>query len=100
MVDQTWWLLHLDLIPMVVGPISAATAVYEPFAVALAASVTAPIPATVVLGRHAAANRSIPGDREILKYVGERLTRHGPEVALYFSGSMDSATQINMGSLK
>jgi hypothetical protein len=81
---------------MVVGPISAATAVYEPFAVALAASVTASIAATVVLGRHAAANRSIPEDREILKYVGEQLTRHGPKVALYFSGSIDSAYQINM----
>jgi len=96
MVDQTWRLLHLDLIPMVVGPISAATAVYEPFAVALAASVTASIAATVVLARHAAANRSIPGDREILKYVGEQLTRDGPQVALYFSGSIDSAYQINM----
>jgi hypothetical protein len=55
MVDQTWRLLHLDLIPMVVGPISAATAVYEPFAVALAASVTASIAATFVLSRHAVA---------------------------------------------
>jgi len=96
MVDQTWRLLHLDLLPMIVGPISAATGVYEPFAAALAASVTAAIVAVAVLGRHAAANRSIPGEREVLKYVGDRLARLGPEVALYFSGSIDSAYQINM----
>lgn len=94
--DHTWRLLHLDLPPMILGAVGAITGVYAPLGVALVLVLVAALIGIAILSRHAVAGRHIPDDREILKYVGQQLGRHEPEVALYFSGSIDSAYQIDM----
>jgi len=50
----------------------------------------------VVMAGHARRNRHL-GDRAwVLATVNERIREHRPEVVLYFSGSNDSAYQVNM----
>ncbi|WP_068758358.1 glycerophosphotransferase [Thermobifida cellulosilytica] len=83
--------------PLVAGGIGFA-ATHDPVYAAGGAllSVAGILVAAVVLAPFLLSSNRIPGTGKVLKYVQQWLREYRPEVILYFSGSADSAYQINM----
>jgi hypothetical protein len=94
--DHVRTILYLDTLPVAGGLVAVITA---DFAWALAGAglaLAAGVACCVIMAGHARRNRHL-GDRgRVLAAVRERIREHRPEVVLYFSGSIDSAYQVNM----
>ncbi len=84
-------MLHLD-VPVLAGALFGLWAGVGGLAVAYALGLTA----TALMVRHAVRNRHLADEDRIFDVVNRRLAEQRPEVALYFSGSPDSAYQANM----
>ncbi|WP_234042558.1 hypothetical protein [Streptomyces marianii] len=89
-------MLHLD-IPAMAGVIVAAATGYDVVGYAgTAASVALGLLYTVALVPYLRRRRRVPSGPAVLKAVQKWLGEYQPTVALYFSGSEDSAYQVNM----
>ncbi|MEE1753470.1 hypothetical protein [Streptomyces sp. SP18CS02] len=89
-------MLHLD-IPAMAGVIVAAGTGRTVFAYAgVAATIVLGLLYTAVLVPYLRRKRRVPAAPAVLKAVGAWLREYQPTVALYFSGSDDSAYQVNM----
>ncbi|MEU0274542.1 hypothetical protein [Streptomyces sp. NPDC006307] len=89
-------MLHLD-IPAVAGVIIAAATGENTVAYAgVAATLALGLLYTLVLVPYLRRGRRVPAAGAVLKAVGTWLGEYQPTVALYFSGSDDSAYQVNM----
>jgi hypothetical protein len=84
-------MLHLD-VPVLVGALFGLWAGVGGLVVAYALGLAA----TGLMARHALRNRHLADDDRVFAVVNRRLAELAPEVALYFSGSADSAYQANM----
>ncbi|MFF8829565.1 hypothetical protein [Streptomyces sp. NPDC015131] len=89
-------MLHLD-IPAMAGVIAAVATGREAIGYAgVATTLALGLLYTLVLVPHLRRRRRVPGAGAVLKAVGTWLGEYQPTVALYFSGSDDSAYQVNM----
>ena len=84
-------MLHLD-IPIVVSSLFSVRAGLSGMATAYVLGLVA----AGVMARHALRNRHLSDEDRLFDLVNRRLAELRPEVALYFSGSLDSAYQANM----
>ncbi|MDN3355489.1 hypothetical protein [Actinomadura sp. DC4] len=84
-------MLHLD-VPVLAGALFGVGAGLGGLAVAYALGLAA----AGLMVRHALRNRHLADEDRIFDVVNRRLAELRPEVALYFSGSPDSAYQANM----
>lgn len=83
--------------PLVAGGIGFAVTDHPGYAAAGALlSAAALLVSAAVLAPFLLSSRRIPGPARVLKFVQEWLKDYRPEVIVYFSGSADSAYQINM----
>ncbi|MFE7772832.1 hypothetical protein ACFU5O_02825 [Streptomyces sp. NPDC057445] len=89
-------MLHLD-IPATAGVvIAAATGAYVVGYVGTAVTIGLGLLYTAALVPYLRRNRRVPSAPAVLKAVQKWLSEYQPTVALYFSGSEDSAYQVNM----
>jgi hypothetical protein len=88
---HTRTMLHLD-VPVLAGALFGVWIGVGGLVVAYALGVTA----ALLMARHALRNRHLGNEDRIFDVVNARLAELSPEVALYFSGSPDSAYQANM----
>jgi hypothetical protein len=84
-------MLHLD-VPVLAGALFGVWAGVGGLAVAYALGLVA----AGLMVRHALRNRHLSDENRVFEVVNRRLAELRPEVALYFSGSPDSAYQANM----
>ncbi|MFC7648886.1 hypothetical protein ACFQX6_56985 [Streptosporangium lutulentum] len=89
-------MLHLD-VPVVVGALISLVARHGVVALGgLVIAFAAGLSAVTVMACHARRNRHLGDKERILRLVADEVTRHLPEVVLYFSGATDCMYQINM----
>ncbi|GAA1105919.1 glycerophosphotransferase [Nocardiopsis composta] len=89
-------LLLLDL-PLLAGAVLyTATGAAAAVAVGGALSLAATLVPSALLLRHLLRDRTIASPAEAMEHVQRWLDSYRPEVVLYFSGSADSAYQVNM----
>ncbi|MFE0271644.1 hypothetical protein ACFWZY_05825 [Streptomyces sp. NPDC058992] len=89
-------MLHLD-IPAMAGVIVAAATGHDVVGYAgTATSIALALLYTAALVPHLRRRRRVPSGPAVLKAVQKWLGEYQPTVALYFSGSEDSAYQVNM----
>ncbi|MFF8383448.1 hypothetical protein [Streptomyces kanasensis] len=89
-------MLHLDL-PAVVGVVAAVvTGRAVPAYAGVAATLGLGVLYILLLAPYLRRKRRVPGTGAVLKAVDTWLREYQPTVALYFSGSDDSAYQVNM----
>jgi hypothetical protein len=88
---HTRTMLHLD-VPVLAGALFGVWAGVGGLAVAYALGLVA----TGVMTRHVLRNRHLADEDRVFQVVNRRLADLRPEVALYFSGSPDSAYQADM----
>ncbi len=89
-------MLTLDIAPLTGAVIGAFTGLYALAIVGVAVALVLAAAATAVMAHHARLARSLPGEERILREVNARIKKDRTEVVLYFSGSLDSAYQVNM----
>jgi hypothetical protein len=89
-------MLNLDLLPVAGAAIGAITGAYWPASWGAAVAIGLGMAAVVATVPHALRVRGLGDVDRVLAHVGERVAAMKPEVVLYFSGSLDSAYQINM----
>jgi hypothetical protein len=90
-------LLHLDVFPLagaVVGAVVGSAA--WPALTGLAVAYGLGVAAIAVMARHAWRCRHLGDSARVMEVVNGRIRELKPEVVLYFSGSLDSAYQVNM----
>ncbi|MFB9832170.1 hypothetical protein [Actinoallomurus acaciae] len=85
-------MLHLDVLPVILAGLFGLRAGVSGLATAYVLGLVA----FAIMARHAARNRHLGDENRVFDLVNERLAELRPEVALYFSGSADSAYQANM----
>jgi hypothetical protein len=89
-------MLHLD-VPVVAGTlIGLAAGTSWPGLIGLALAYALGLAGVAHMARHALRNRHLGNDERVFDVVNQRLAELKPEVALYFSGSRESAYQVNM----
>lgn len=89
-------LLPLDIF-LVVGAVAhVATGRLWTVAGGAAVSLIVTVLALVLVGWHLRRALAIPGQAKVMEFAQSWLDDHRPEVVLYFSGSADSAYQVNM----
>ncbi|HXZ76861.1 MAG TPA: hypothetical protein VEH31_39145, partial [Streptosporangiaceae bacterium] len=94
--DHVMTILYLDTLPVAGGLVAVITGDFAWALAGAALALAAGVALCVVMAGHARRNRHL-GDRAwVLATVNERIREHRPEVVLYFSGSNDSAYQVNM----
>ncbi|HEX6445528.1 MAG TPA: hypothetical protein VF053_10600 [Streptosporangiales bacterium] len=89
-------LLYLDVLPVAGLTVAAATGVTGVGYAGAAASLLIVLAVTAATLRHALLARPFGDKARVLGVVNERIREHAPEVMAYFSGSVDSAYQVNM----
>ncbi|ORT61810.1 hypothetical protein [Streptomyces sp. CB03238] len=89
-------MLHLDVPAMAGVIVAVATGVNLIGYAGVAATLTLGLLYTAALVPHLRRKRRVPATGAVLKAVGTWLREYQPTVALYFSGSDDSAYQVNM----
>ncbi|WP_371785977.1 hypothetical protein [Streptosporangium subroseum] len=95
-LHPTRTMLHLD-VPVVAGTlIGLAAGTSWPGLVGLAVAYALGLAGVAHMARHALRNRHLGDDQRAFDVVNRRLAELKPEVALYFSGSRESAYQVNM----
>jgi hypothetical protein len=94
--DHVRTILYLDTLPVAGGLVAVLTANFAWALAGAGLALAAGVALCVVMAGHARRNRHL-GDRAwVLATVRERVREYAPEVVLYFSGSNDSAYQVNM----
>src|SRR5262249_10993940 len=94
--DHVRTILYLDTLPVAGGLVAVLTANFAWALAGAALALAAGVALCVGMAGHARRNRHL-GDRTwVLATVRERIREYAPEVVLYFSGSIDSAYQVNM----
>jgi hypothetical protein len=89
-------MLHLD-VPVMAGTlIGLAAGTSGPGVAGLAVAYALGLAGIAHMARHALRNRHLGNDERVFAVVNKRLAELEPEVALYFSGSRESAYQVNM----
>jgi hypothetical protein len=95
-VRHTSTMLHLD-VPVVVGTlIGLAAGTSRPGVIGLAIAYALGLAAITYMARHVLRNRRLGNEERVFAVVNKQLAELEPEVALYFSGSRESAYQVNM----
>ncbi|TQK44570.1 hypothetical protein FBY35_6082 [Streptomyces sp. SLBN-118] len=89
-------MLHLDIPAMAGVVIAAGTGSYGIGYVGVAVTLALGLLYTAVLVPYLRRNRRVPGAAAVLKGVETWLREYQPTVVLYFSGSDESAYQVNM----
>jgi hypothetical protein len=94
--DHVRTILYLDTLPVAGGLVAVLTANFAWALAGAGLALAAGVALCVAMAGHARRNRHL-GDRAwVLATVRERVREYAPEVVLYFSGSIDSAYQVNM----
>ena len=88
-------ILYLDTLPVAGGLAAVLTADFGWALAGAGLALAAGLACCVITAGHARRNRHLSGAR-VLATVHERIREYRPEVVLYFSGSVDSAYQVNM----
>jgi hypothetical protein len=89
-------MLHLD-VPVVAGTlIGLAAGTSWPGVIGLAIAYALGLAGIAHMARHVLRNRHLGNEERVFAVVNKRLAELKPEVALYFSGSRESAYQVNM----
>ena len=89
-------ILYLDVLPVAGGLAAVMTADFGWALAGAGLALAAGVACCVVMAGHARRNRHLGDGTRALATVHERLREYRPEVVLYFSGSIDSAYQVNM----
>ena len=89
-------ILYLDTLPVAGGLAAVLTADFGWALVGAALGLAAGLACCVIMFGHARRNRHLGDGTRVLATVHERIREYRPEVVLYFSGSIDSAYQVNM----
>lgn len=89
-------LLYLDVLPVAGLTVAAATGVASVGYAGAAASLLVGLTATVATMWYALAARKFADKEWVVGVVNDRIRDYAPEVVAYFSGSIDSAYQVNM----
>lgn len=88
--------LYLDALPVAGALVTALTGVSWVAPAGGAAGLAVGLLLTLALLPHTLRARKLPGTQQVMNVVNEQLRKLRPEVVLYFSGSLESAYQINM----
>src|SRR3954453_2721690 len=88
-------MLHLDMLPIAGALYGAVTDEYRPLAVLLSVALVLGTAAVVYLGAHYLRIHRVSAERAF-KLLHDHLVALKPEAILYFSGSPESAYQLNM----
>jgi len=89
-------ILYLDTLPVAGGLVAVLTADFGWALAGAALGLTAGLACCVIMFGHARRNRHLGDGTRVLVTVHESIREYRPEVVLYFSGSIDSAYQVNM----
>jgi hypothetical protein len=89
-------ILYLDTLPVAGGLAAVLTADFGWALVGAALGLAAGLACCVIMFGHARRNRHLGDGTQVLATVHESISEYRPEVVLYFSGSIDSAYQVNM----
>ena len=89
-------ILYLDTLPVAGGLAAVLTADFGWALAGAALALAAGLACCVIMFGHARRNRHLGDGTRVLATVHERIREYRPEVVLYFSGSIDSAYQVNM----
>src|SRR5215831_13317709 len=93
--DHVRTILFLDTLPVAGGLAAVLTADFGWALAGAGLALAVGLACCVITAGHARRNRHLSGAR-VLATVHERIREYRPEVVLYFSGSIDSAYQVNM----
>jgi hypothetical protein len=93
--DHVRVILYLDTLPVAGGLVAVLTADFGWALAGTALALAAGLACCVIMTGHARRNRHLSG-AVALAAVHERIREYRPEVVLYFSGSVNSAYQVNM----
>ena len=94
--DHVKTILYLDTLPVAGGLVAGLTAGFGWALAGAALGLTAGLACCVIMIGHARRNRHLGDGSRVLATVYERIREYRPEVVLYFSGSVNSAYQVNM----
>jgi hypothetical protein len=89
-------ILYLDTLPVAGGLVAVLTAHFGWALAGAGLGLAAGLACCVIVFGHARRNRHLGDGTGVLATVHERIREYRPEVVLYFSGSIDSAYQVNM----
>ncbi|MBO0828214.1 MAG: hypothetical protein J2P24_10590 [Streptosporangiales bacterium] len=89
-------LQYLDVLPVAGLTVAAGTGAVAAGYAGTAAALAIGIATVLATGRHALLARPLGDKQRALDVVNDRIREHAPEVLAYFSGSVDSAYQVNM----
>jgi hypothetical protein len=94
--DHVRTILYLDTLPVAGGLVAVLTADFGWALAGTALALAAGLACCVVMTGHARRNRHLGNGAWVLATVNEQIRGYCPEVVLYFSGSANSAYQVNM----
>ncbi|HXZ72209.1 MAG TPA: hypothetical protein VEH31_15260, partial [Streptosporangiaceae bacterium] len=94
--DHVRTILYLDTLPVAGGLVAGLTADFAWALAGAALALAAGLACCVIMTGHARRNRHLGDGTRALATVHERIREYCPEVVLYFSGSVNSAYQVNM----
>jgi len=94
--DHIRTMLYLDTLPVAGGLAAVLTADFGWALAGAGLALAAGLACCVIMLGHARRNRHLGDGGWVLATVRERIREYRPEVVLYFSGSVNSAYQINM----
>ena len=94
--DHVRTILYLDTLPVAGGLVAGLTADFGWALAGTALALAAGLACCVIMTGHARRNRHLGDGTRVLATVHERIREYSPEVVLYFSGSVNSAYQVNM----
>ncbi len=89
-------ILYLDTLPVAGGLVAVLTADFGWALAGAGLGLAAGLACCAIMAGHARRNRHLGDGTRVLATVHERIREYRPEVVLYFSGSIDSAYQVNM----
>ncbi len=89
-------ILYLDTLPVAGGLVAVLTADFGWALAGAGLALAAGLACCAIMAGHARRNRHLGDGTRVLATVHERIREYRPEVVLYFSGSIDSAYQVNM----
>ena len=89
-------ILYLDTLPVAGGLVAVLTADFGWALAGAGLALAAGLACCAIMAGHARRNRHLGDGTRVLAAVHERIREYRPEVVLYFSGSIDSAYQVNM----
>jgi hypothetical protein len=94
--DHVRTILYLDTLPVAGGLVAGLTADFRWALAGAALALAMGLACCAVMAGYARRNRHLGDGTRALAAVHERIREYRPEVVLYFSGSVNSAYQVNM----